>query len=118
MALGVTALLWAALDLPGRALVRGHVGDVGVVMLMTAILGSALPRLGPRWWIGLTAAMALAVETAQALGLRGEGLAGELTIGATFDPLDLVAYALGCALAWWMLRTGAAQRDSHTIVIR
>jgi hypothetical protein len=103
LALGLTALAWAALDLPGRPWVRGHLGDVGAVMVLVAAIGLALPRLGARAWIALAAAIAAATEVAQALGVRGEGLAGELTIGATFDPLDLLAYGAGLALASWMI---------------
>lgn len=107
--LGATALAWAVLDLPGRSVVRGHLGDVGVVMVIVAVLGVVLSRLGTRAWIGLAAGLALLVELGQALGLRGEGLAGELTIGATFDPLDLVAYALGLAISWCALIPGSTR---------
>lgn len=104
LALGLVALAWAALDLPGRPLVRGHLGDVGMVMVLVAAFGLALPRLGARAWIALAAAIAAATELAQALGVRGEGLAGELTLGSTFDPLDLCACALGLAAAAALLR--------------
>lgn len=105
LVLGLTALAWAALHLPGRALVRGHLGDVGVVMVLVAVLGLALPRLGPRGWLGLTALIAVATEVGQVLGLRGTGLVGELTIGSTFDALDLLAYAIGLAVAALALRS-------------
>lgn len=103
--LGGTALAWAALRLPGRGLVRGHLGDVGIVLVIVAAFGLALPRLGPRAWIGLTALIAVGTEIGQALGLRGSGLLGELTIGSTFDPLDLLAYLVGLALAAVALRS-------------
>lgn len=114
LALGITALAWAALDLPGRALVRGHLGDVGVVMVLVAVLGLALPWLGPRTWLGLTALIAVATELGQALGLRGAGLIGELTIGSTFDALDLLAYAIGLTAAAVLLLSPARERPSAT----
>lgn len=111
LALGLTALAWAALELPGRALIRGHLGDVGIVMVLVAAFGLALPRLGLRGWIALAAVIALATELAQALGVHGEGVVNELTLGATFDPVDLLAYALGLALsAAWL-----AQRKSEPV---
>lgn len=110
LVLGLTALAWAALDLPGRELVRGHLGDVAIVMFLVAGFGLAMPRRGPRVWIALTASIALGTEVAQALGVRGTGLLGELTIGSTFDPFDLLAYAIGLAVSWAWL--GAALTDS------
>ena len=35
-------------------------------------------------------------------GLPRKGLAVELTIGATFDPIDLAAYIVGLALAYFI----------------
>lgn len=116
LVLGLTALAWAALRLPGRELVRGHLGDVGIVMFLVAGFGLAMPRRGPRVWIGLAALIALGTEIMQALGVRGTGLLGELTIGSTFDPFDLLAYAIGLAVSATWLRgatlTGSADPRS------
>lgn len=115
LGLGLTALAWAALDLPGRPLVRGHLGDVGVVMVLVAAFGLALPRLGLRGWIALAAGIAAATELAQALGLHGEGVVNELTLGATFDPFDLLAYAVGLALAAVLVQrpSDGPRRSAH-----
>lgn len=98
VALGVGCLGWAAADLPLRGLVRGHLGDVFAVAFLYAALGLALPwRAGRR--VALAAGIAVAIEVAQARGGR-RGVAGELVLGAHFDPWDLCAYALGLAAAW------------------
>ncbi len=74
-------------------------------MFLVAALGLALPRLGPKGWLTVTGLVAVGTEVGQALGLRGSGLLGELTIGSTFDPLDLLAYVIGLALAAAVLRS-------------
>lgn len=50
---------------------------------------------------GAAFAVAAAIELGQTMW-RGEGLAGEIILGSTFDGWDFVAYALGVvsAVAW------------------
>lgn len=105
--LGGVTLGWAHFDLPGRALVRGSLGDVAIMMLLVAIFAGLWPRLRPLFWFLLAGALGVLVEVGQALGLRGEGLVGELTIGSSFDPYDFLAYALGLLIAALALRFGA-----------
>lgn len=104
LVLAAAALLTGAFVLcyrgPGRALVRGHVGDVAATALVYALVWLGLGRrLSP----ALRAVSAMAVATAIELGQTywtGRGLAGELVLGSTFDAWDFVAYAAGTLVAW------------------
>jgi len=82
---------------PGRALVRGHLGDVAATMLVYALLG-LLVRARPAVRAAATFAIALAIETGQ-LVWHARSTAGALTIGSTFDWWDVLAYAIGVAIA-------------------
>ena len=98
IALGVFVLVYRG---PGRAVIRGHVGDVAATMLVYATLGAI-------WWrsrMAVRAVIALAIATAIELGQlfwHADSFAGELTIGDTCDPWDTVAYVIGVgvALVW------------------
>ena len=84
---------------PGRPFTRGYLGDVAAEALVFAIVSLC--------WRGPLAARAtLAGAIAVALELRqlvvapqGQGVAREILLGASFDWLDLLAYAVGLALA-------------------
>jgi hypothetical protein len=89
---------------PGRAVLRGHVGDVAATMLVYAVLGALSPQTWIRFRAFTTLAIATLIEFGQSYWSAGSML-GELTIGDTFDPWDLVAYAIGVAVAVvWELR--------------
>jgi hypothetical protein len=94
---GFVSWLFGALALPGRALIRGHVGDLGAAALVYALI--ALASKGrPALCALLTAITAVAIEVAQ----RGSGHRdelGQLVIGNHFDPWDLLAYAIGISIA-------------------
>lgn len=80
--------------------VRGYLGDVLVVTFIAAV--AATGDLGtPRQRLSATAAIAVGTELFQALELVGPDapLLLHLTLGSTFDPLDLVAYGIGLGLA-------------------
>ncbi|HEX5057775.1 MAG TPA: DUF2809 domain-containing protein [Kofleriaceae bacterium] len=94
IALGIAVLVYRG---PGRAIVRGHVGDVAATMLVYAALGAAW-RTRRTVRATMTFAVAVAIELVQ-IGWHARSPAGELLIGSTFDPWDLVAYALGVAIA-------------------
>lgn len=100
-AVAITTLLAGiALALYGTGPLRGLGGDVGVVVL--GVAGLAAVRLGtPARRVGGMLALAVAVEAFQGLELVGPDAHWllHMTIGSTFDPLDLVAYAAGGALA-------------------
>jgi hypothetical protein len=94
LAIGVLVVVYRG---PGRALVRGHLGDVAATMLVHAVLGLAWrARLRTRALV--TFAIASAVELGQIVW-HASSTAGALVFGTTFDPWDLVAYAFGVAIA-------------------
>jgi hypothetical protein len=110
LAMAATALVIGALVLayrgPGREFVRGHVGDVAATLLVFALLGLAWrTRLRTR---AVTAfAIACAIELGQTVW-HATSLAGELVLGGTFDPWDILAYAIGVAVAVvWERRVSA-----------
>jgi hypothetical protein len=88
---------------PGRAFVRGALGDVIVVAFLYFALG-ALTRWRPRARLLAVAGVALATELSQLVPRGARSAAIDLTIGATFDPLDLLCYGAGLALAWALER--------------
>src|SRR5687767_2589395 len=91
LAIGVFVLVYRG---PGRAVIRGHVGDVAATMLVYALLGLAWWRSQPRTRALAAFAVALAIECAQTVW-QASSFAGELVLGTTFDPWDILAYALG-----------------------
>lgn len=107
IALGIAVVAYRG---PGRAIVRGHVGDVAAAMLVFAILG-ALWRARAAVRAASTLAIATAIEIGQAFW-RAESTAGELLVGNTWDPWDLVAYVtgVGVALVWEAI---AVRRCAH-----
>ncbi len=94
LAIGVAVLLYRG---PGRGVIRGHVGDVAATMLVYAVLGM-IWRARPMARAAAALGIAALIECGQTLW-RGQGLAGELLVGSTFDGWDFVAYAIGVAIA-------------------
>jgi hypothetical protein len=97
-AIGIGVLLYRG---PGQPIVRGHVGDVAAAMAVYAVIGLAAARFRPtRIAIraGLAFAIAALVEIGQSLWTE-HSTAGHLVFGNTFDPWDLLAYAIGAVLA-------------------
>ena len=76
---------------PGRAFLRGYVGDVAATMLVFALLG--VTRWSLRTRAIVTMALALAIE------LRQIAWSGGVLLGNHFDPWDVLAYAVGVAAA-------------------
>jgi hypothetical protein len=99
--IGIGALVLGAFVLlyrgPGRGVIRGHVGDIAAAALVYALLGLAW-RARP--WVRAVATfvIAVAIELGQTIWSTSS-VAGELLLGNTFDPWDLLAYAVGTALA-------------------
>lgn len=97
LALGLGVLAYTG---PGRVLVRGALGDVLVVIFMHFSLGTLWPA--PLWrraaFVGV---FSFTIEGIQALGVVSpqDPMWSQLIFGSTFDPLDLVAYTLGLAMA-------------------
>lgn len=81
------------------AFIRPYIGDVLAVALLYAVLRAATP-LSLRSALGVTLAIAVMIEVAQAakllgaLGL-GENELARIIFGGSFDWLDLLAYAVG-----------------------
>jgi hypothetical protein len=100
--LGVFVLVYHG---PGRAVLRGHVGDVAAAMFVYAVMGWLSPQTWVRFRAAMTFLLATVVEVGQMLWNVRSTLA-DLTIGNTFDPWDIVAYAIGvaacvaCELRW------------------
>lgn len=105
LAAGAAVLLYRG---PARELVRGHAGDVAATLLVFAVLGLAW-RAAIAARAAATFAIAAAIELVQTTW-SATSFAGELVLGTTFDPWDLVAYALGIAIAvtWERLARGSA----------
>lgn len=94
LVIGVLVLLYRG---PGREIVRGHVGDVAATMLVYAVVG-LLARWQLRTRAAITMAIALAIELGQTWW-KVDNAAGSLLLGSTFDAWDIVAYAIGVAVA-------------------
>jgi Protein of unknown function (DUF2809) len=102
---------------PGRAFIRGHVGDVAATMLVYAALGMVARRSwARRRWLAIGA---MGIATAIELGQRvwtGTGLAGELLVGGSFDGWDFAAYLVGtgAALGYDTVRRSNIRTAPHT----
>ena len=81
-------------------MVRGHLGDVAIIVFLVA--GLATVGIGtPRGRLVGVGAFAVAVELWQGLGLVAPDapFLVHLMVGSTFDPVDLVFYGIGLAVA-------------------
>ena len=81
---------------PGQPVIRGMGGDVLVVIFLVACL--AVVPVGRPWHRILgVGVFAVAVECLQLLDLVGPDspFIAHLILGSTFDPVDLMAYAMG-----------------------
>ncbi len=98
LALGLFVLVYRG---PGWVPLRHTGGDVAAGALVFALTGALARRRSVRWWAGVAALFAASVEGVQALELVGPDAPRwvHLTLGSTFDPLDLLAYAVGIGLA-------------------
>jgi hypothetical protein len=85
---------------PGWHFTRGHVGDVAAAMFVLAAITFAAPRRRMRVLAPTSLAACALVEVGQTLwsGLEGTAV-GEFVLGAVFDPIDLLAYAVGTVVA-------------------
>ena len=89
-------------------IVRPFIGDVLVVVLLYALLKTvcALPARTAAWSVFVFACV---IEVLQyfhlpaLLGLESNRLA-VIVLGATFDPMDILAYALGALVSWRVMR--------------
>lgn len=115
VAIGATVLLYRG---PARELVRGHVGDVAATLLVFALIG-LVSRARITMRATVTFAIACAIELGQTMWhtIAAKSFSGELFLGTTFDWWDLVAYAIGVAVAvlwerWHDARDAMRSADS------
>jgi hypothetical protein len=94
VAIGCFVLIYRG---PGRGIVRGNVGDGAATLLLYALL-SLVWKAQIRTRALVTFGVAVAIECGQMLW-HSTSFVGELTIGSTFDPWDVVAYAIGVVVA-------------------
>ncbi|MBY0423240.1 MAG: DUF2809 domain-containing protein [Parvularculaceae bacterium] len=103
-AAAVFLLVEIAIAIFATGFLRHTVGDVLVVVLLYALARGAT-RVSPVAVAALCFVFACAVEAAQGVGLfKALGLhhapVAKTIVGATFDPLDIAAYAAGAAFAF------------------
>jgi hypothetical protein len=83
---------------PGRWLIRGYIGDVLVVAFLYFVLGLFLRSVSLR--LSLVFGLAVVTELRQWIVQATQvSLAEALTVGATADPFDILAYMIGLLLA-------------------
>ena len=85
--------------------IRGSLGDLIVVIWVASALATVI-RGRPALCAGLALALATALECGQLLGKvdADAPLWMHLVFGSTFDPLDLLHYAIGALVGWGILR--------------
>lgn len=100
--IGVGILLYRG---PGRALIRGALGDVLAVIWLAYALVIVWPTRVRACCVAALG-VAFALEGMQALRLVSPEAPTvvRVVLGATFDPWDLVAYAVGCGVALSLAR--------------
>lgn len=76
---------------PFRAFVNGHLIDLALPFALVLLLGVGLERVPILARAGLVFCIGAAVEGSQFLGVP--------VFGRTFDPIDLLMYALGAIAA-------------------
>lgn len=110
---GLAVVLYAG---PGRAWVRGSLGDVLIVPFLVHLLGIAVPR-SATWRIASVGVIALGAELLQLANLVAPDAPAwlHLTLGSTFDPWDLLGYSVGIGVAVatsaGLVRWGASRPD-------
>lgn len=89
---GLAIFFWAT------DLVRGYGGDIVVMIFLYSLL-SLFVQAKPRTKAMSIFAVALIIECSQLLPFDAANPLAELLVGQTFDPYDLLAYALGLGIA-------------------
>ena len=101
-ALSVLLLIALVLLEGAHGFLRGTVGDMVVVIFLWALARIVKPT-GWRWiplGIFLFACMVECLQAINILGILGiTSETAQIAVGSVFDPMDIAAYAVGCALA-------------------
>lgn len=82
----------------GTGMMRSYGGDIVVVLFLYALV-SLIVRSSPHKKALGVFLFACVVELFQLIGIDATTPLGQLTIGSTFDPFDLLAYGIGTYLA-------------------
>lgn len=110
LAAAVAAVLTVAAGLGIRALAQGSVakyaGDALYTVLILTLVVLVAPRVRPLAAAGTALAFSWAVELLQLTGVPAElsrmSVVARLVLGSTFNAPDLVWYAVGAAVGWWV----------------
>ena len=88
----------------GHGWVRNYGGDAMVIVFLYALLGCALPRLAAKKKALGIFLLALTIEVIQSLHLVGKSPGADLLIGSTFDPVDIITYAVSVIACFFLDR--------------
>jgi hypothetical protein len=106
---GIFCLIAPRLDRTLGRPFRAHGGDLALAMFLYLGAGVLTTFSARTRAIAILAFMCIG-ELSQLLpGLPRDGKLVELTIGTTFDPIDLAAYVIGTLLAVWVERFADAR---------
>jgi len=96
---------------PGHDFVRGFLGDVLVVQFIYLLARFVISFRYRFQLAAVVMLIGIATEILQYLsaGSIPRNIAAELTVGSTFDPLDIVAYAVGLMIVLVLDRQPKAQ---------
>lgn len=104
LAVGIGVIVYTG---PGRAYVRGWVGDIAIIVFLVALL-ALVPVGRARTRLLAVGGFAIGVELLQSFDWVSPDAPWfvHLTFGSTFDPVDILFYAMGLAIAagferWW-----------------
>ncbi len=108
------ALVTVAAGLAVRAASDGvpakYAGDLLYTVLLYTLVIAAAPRTRPAWAAAVALGVSWLIEFAQLTGVPAELSArssiARLVLGSTFNPPDLLWYAVGALLGWVVHTSG------------
>lgn len=96
LALGLVIFVTDGFGIP---FVRFHVADIVIVIFLYGLL--SFSKNSPHMKALFVLTFAFAIEALQLIyNPTGQSTLGELTIGSTFDPIDIAMYATGAIIAF------------------
>lgn len=84
----------------GSGWIRNYGGDIVAIVFLYCLMGIILPTLTPKQKTFSVLFIAVAIEIIQSLNLFDPGVSRDLILGATFDPIDLIFYAVTAAVCY------------------